>query len=1581
MARYAVAVSLFLLVLTLLSSGQTPGVPPFSTQHHGLYDSVDTANGNVVLTIPVRSKTGLIPFDYSLVVNNSVGEQSLQQLSYAVIYPDWVSRLSVDFGLSVTAGPQAHQIATCPNGSQKTVRLSGYVFIDSLGTLHSLPTLQTDTAQCFPQTLSAGDDKGDTVVIPAGGSPPPPIIYDNHGNVLGAGQLTDRNGNVLSFSCTANCSSGNPITYTWNDNSGSSYPPMTEYVTSSQYGIAGDVHSWTDAAGKTQSYTVNYSTYTQATNFACPNNMPRDIVAHQVYWPSSITAPDGTYQIYYEPTTGGYTGRITKIVMPSGTSIQYQFSGGNNGITCGAANQIMVPKLTRTETDAMGNARVWTYNTVAVPNATVVTDPSGNDTVYTFVTQSNGRTTFESERQYYQGHYNQQPPDLLRTDITCYNGYNSNVNACITANLIFTPINQKDVYTTMAGMSTSSRSMTKYLTTGQVTEDAEYDYGASTPTTDTVATYSSISGKHYNAPNCVQVNGGASPACGTTNSSTASLQTFGNFDANGNPKTINSWVAGSNFLTKTLSYNPNGTVSTVNDVNNAQSSYTYGECNGTMPTSVSEPLSLSRSMTWDCNGGVMTSLSDENQKPTSYQYTLNGVADPFYRILALADPLSNTVNYSYSPTTIESSMSFNNQASISDTLITTDGFARQTLVQKRQAPGSSSFDTVQNVYDSNGRLYTVSAPCSATLGSGCSGAVTTYLYDALNRKTTVTDTGKGVLNYTYPNPDVLVVAGPPPLNENAKSRQMEYDGLGRLTSVCELTSPANGGGTCRQANSKTGYWTTYAYSASGNLTGVTENVTGSQQTRNYFFDGLGRLTSEINPESGTTQYFNDTGAGGSGVSCPGTYNGDLVKRYDANGNTSCYAYDALHRIASTTYSGPNATTNRYFVYDTATVNGQAMVNAKTRVAEAYTATCTTCTKVTDEGFSYTARGELANFYESTPHSGGYYQVPISYWANGVIETFGPFLTEGPVAFGVDGEGRILNAISSTGIAQNIAYNVASQPTHIDTQCGSTCYPITYQYDPNTFRMTQYSVAGLSGGTISGTLTWNNNGSLGKLVIADPQNPPDAQTCTYSHDDLSRIASANCGSVWGQTFSYDAFGNLTKSGSVSWMPGYNPSTNRYTLAHVVYDNDGNLLNDTSNTYTWDAEGKPLSTTYLSNGETFSFLYDAFGHKAEWAADGGYRDSYVTLGKFKLSAVGQSADYSETPLPGGSVMSQGGGSTGYQLADWQGTIRAFYTIGGFLSVSGAHAPFGEAYAYNTPTYPFGFTGQLNDGQMNNTTYYFPERQYRSSQGRWLSPDPAGLAAAEPTNPQTWNRYAYALNNPLSFKDPTGLECVWDDGSYDSNDDPQTGSAGSCSDAGGTWVDHSYFQQNNLADWSGDPNSDIYNYAQNFTTTVTATPCSVHATLGQRVTAGIQGTLNIGLGEVKTAVAGGVAIAGIAGAPETGGLSLAATAAAGYGVITSQGQVLSGMGQLYTAFSGNLPAGQGIQQAGDIIAGPLVGVPTLVATQNPATAQRAANYESFITAGTGFVNSKGFGEAVQGAVDLGLSAMGLAGDDGCN
>ena len=91
---------------------------------------------------------------------------------------------------------------------------------------------------------------------------------------------------------------------------------------------------------------------------------------------------------------------------------------------------------------------------------------------------------------------------------------------------------------------------------------------------------------------------------------------------------------------------------------------------------------------------------------------------------------------------------------------------------------------------------------------------------------------------------------------------------------------------------------------------------------------------------------------------------------------------------------------------------------------------------------------------------------------------------------------------------------------------------------------------------------------------------------------------------------------------------------------------------------------------------------------------------------------------------------------------------------LATRVAYAPFGETYASSGAPW-LSFTGMDEDTEPNNpaTLYDFPAREY-GIQGRWPSPDPAGLAAVDPGNPQSWNRYAYVGNNPLAATDPTGL-----------------------------------------------------------------------------------------------------------------------------------------------------------------------------------------------------------------------------------
>jgi len=81
---------------------------------------------------------------------------------------------------------------------------------------------------------------------------------------------------------------------------------------------------------------------------------------------------------------------------------------------------------------------------------------------------------------------------------------------------------------------------------------------------------------------------------------------------------------------------------------------------------------------------------------------------------------------------------------------------------------------------------------------------------------------------------------------------------------------------------------------------------------------------------------------------------------------------------------------------------------------------------------------------------------------------------------------------------------------------------------------------------------------------------------------------------------------------------------------------------------------------------------------------------------------------------------------------------------------HAPFGEPYA-QAGAIDLSFTGQNQDTVSGE--YDFLAREY-SMQGRWPSPDPAGLDAVDPSNPQSRSRYSYVINDPLDYIDPDGL-----------------------------------------------------------------------------------------------------------------------------------------------------------------------------------------------------------------------------------
>ena len=113
----------------------------------------------------------------------------------------------------------------------------------------------------------------------------------------------------------------------------------------------------------------------------------------------------------------------------------------------------------------------------------------------------------------------------------------------------------------------------------------------------------------------------------------------------------------------------------------------------------------------------------------------------------------------------------------------------------------------------------------------------------------------------------------------------------------------------------------------------------------------------------------------------------------------------------------------------------------------------------------------------------------------------------------------------------------------------------------------------------------------------------------------------------------------------------------------------------------------------------------------------------------------------------------GDAKFLHTDWLGTLRATTNLSGSAVQQCTDLPFGDDLGCTSSLSQYmGISGSFLDSYDNLDHFLY--RQYTGNEGRWISPDPAGLMAANPAHPQTWNRYTYVANNPLSFVDPSGL-----------------------------------------------------------------------------------------------------------------------------------------------------------------------------------------------------------------------------------
>lgn len=236
--------------------------------------------------------------------------------------------------------------------------------------------------------------------------------------------------------------------------------------------------------------------------------------------------------------------------------------------------------------------------------------------------------------------------------------------------------------------------------------------------------------------------------------------------------------------------------------------------------------------------------------------------------------------------------------------------------------------------------------------------------------------------------------------------------------------------------------------------------------------------------------------------------------------------------------------------------------------------------------------------------------------------------------------------------------------------------------------------------------------------------------------------------------------------------FNSAKNRITSPGYSYDLAGNLIAEPGATYEYDAENRLRTATV--NGVVTNYFYDGLGKRVKKVVNG-VTTRFVYDQDDRLIA-----EYTGDPVPSTPTKEYIYGGNGVLLAvvepnnpdtnqaikyvtpDHLNTPRVTTDANGNVISRHDYMPFGEEITPDVGNrasvqgYSGGdsirqkFTSHERDEE---TGLDFAQARYFSSiQGRFTSLDPLGKSE-KLDNPQTWNRYAYVLNNPLRYSDPDG------------------------------------------------------------------------------------------------------------------------------------------------------------------------------------------------------------------------------------
>jgi RHS repeat-associated protein len=638
-----------------------------------------------------------------------------------------------------------------------------------------------------------------------------------------------------------------------------------------------------------------------------------------------------------------------------------------------------------------------------------------------------------------------------------------------------------------------------------------------------------------------------------------------------------------------------------------------------------------------------------------------------------------------------------------------------------------------------------------------------------------------------------------------------YDSEGRLLSTTDplgntSTDKWDGDNLASETNAD-GDTTSYEYNAENQLIAVigthgtrevsiARNASGEptsvkragEPATEYVYGADGKPTSITHP-SGTNEVITYDSNGnpatitnGAGATTRLTYNAsaERIAETSPTGATTTYGYDGEGNETSITNAAGAKTTFTYNAFGGQLSETDPLGHTETSTYdEAGRLTGVTDANGVTTTFSYNADGLPVREASSNGE-----ETVASYDPVGRLESIAN--SEQALGFRYDSDGQVITATTSAigpapATTLTYQYDAAGQRVSMGGPDGTS----SYGYDEFS-HLTSLVPSSEPSGSPGFGFSYSDGGVLEGLTR--PNGIDDART--YKGEELLSVSSnSKAGTVARTSYEYGPTG--LKSGSTSQAGGtvgysYDPmqelveeTQNGLPSAKYEYDPVGNrtggeydeaneLVSDSSDAYTYDADGQLIkrvvkatgaTTTFswnarhelvsvtLPDGSTETIAYDPLGRRIS-TSHAGTTDAYVYDGanvhlEYDGSGTGPSAVYTDGQEPNQVLEMDRDGHRYSYITDGLGSTIALANESGDVVQRYSYDAFGNQQASGTIPNPFTYTGQAWDPVSG--LYYYGARYYDPELGRFISKDPI-----RHTNP-----YAYVGNDPVNATDPTGAD----------------------------------------------------------------------------------------------------------------------------------------------------------------------------------------------------------------------------------